>query len=305
MTGDSILSCGQDIHSLCKAMQRRSPAIMCFIVFVVAFGLRQTTVASFSDTPYDSASGFLTSFGIALITLLLIRFERFGFPQHGFLVPKRAKRLLTVSLFLAFLYVLVVLFLPGGISGFEALPGTSISWGFLFSAASVLLAVFAAETVFRGYIQTDLDKAFGSYASMAVVSIMFTLYMLPITQYFTASLTELLYLSLPLFAESVFLCFFFKETKTLLCPIAFATTVTLLEMFTPLEPTAVEYTTLVSLICYAFLVPLMQEFMAEVKGQNAKFEVVEEPDSTEPIHVDMLWSNVLNDKSGQDEPTRF
>jgi len=268
-------------------MLRRSLVIKCFIVFAVAFGIRQATVALLNDTPYESGTGLLTSFGIAMITLLLIRFEGSGFREHGFLIPKRARRLLTVSLFLAFLYILVVLFVPGGISGFEALPPASISWGLLFSAVSVLLAVFAAETVFRGYIQTDLDKAFGSYVSMVVVSVMFSFYMVPITLYFTASLKELVYLSLPLFAESVFLCFFFKDTKTLLSPIAFAATVILLEMLTPLQPTSVEYTTLISLICYAVLVPIMQAFMAEVKEQNMKFEVVEEVDSEEPMDDDV------------------
>ena len=102
--------------------------------------------------------------------------------------------------------------------------------------------------------------------------------------------TELIYLSLPLLAESLFLCFFFRETRTLLCPIAFAATVTILEKITPLEPTAIEYTTLVSLICYTFLVPIMQAFMAEVKEQDAKFEVVEEVDSGDQADVDVRLS---------------
>ena len=141
---------------------------------------------------------------------------------------------------------------------------------------------------------------------MIIVSVMFTLYMLPIAQYFTSSLTGLIYFSLPLFAESVFLCFFFKETRTLLCPVAFAATIMLLQELTPLVPTTVEYTTLISLICYAFLVPIMQEFMAEVKGQNAKFEVVVEPEPDESMDVERHdSSNVLNDKPGKDEPTRF
>jgi hypothetical protein len=108
---------------------------------------------------------------------------------------------------------------------------------------------------------------------------MFTLYMLPITLYFTAGSAELLRRSLPLLAESVFLCFFFRETKTLLCPIAFATTVTLLETFTPLEPTATEYTALVSLMCYIFLVPIMHAFMDGVRQQNARLDAIPEVES--------------------------
>jgi membrane protease YdiL (CAAX protease family) len=272
--------------SSCEAMLRRSPVTKCFIVFAIAFGLRQATVTLFSNTPYESGLGSLASFGIALTTVLVIRYESFGFREHGFVVPKRAKRLLTVSLFLAFLYVLAVIFVPGGIAGFEDLPSATISWDLLFSGGSIFLAAFAAETTFRGYIQTDLEKAFGSFASLTLVSVMFTLYMLPIRLYFTAGLTELLYLSLPLLAESFFLCFLFSETKTLLCPIAFATTVTLLETFTPLEPTAIEYVTLISLVAYILLVPIMQMFIAEIREQNAKSEAIPELDSNEQTDVD-------------------
>ncbi len=184
MTCDRILSWGPDIHILWEKMLRRSPVIKCFMVFALAFGLRQATVFFLFSTPYENAAGSLASFGITLMTVLFIRFGGSSFRERGFQMRKRAKRLLTVSVFLAFLYVLVVIFVPGGISGFEAVPSAPISWGLLLSAGSIVLAVVAAETVFRGYVQTDLEKAFGSYVSMAVVSLMFTLYMLPITLVF-------------------------------------------------------------------------------------------------------------------------
>jgi membrane protease YdiL (CAAX protease family) len=219
--------------------------------------------------------------------VLFIRFESLGFREHGFLIPKRAKRLLSISLFLAFLYVLVALFVPGSISGFEASPSVPVSWALLFSAGSIVLAVIAAETVFRGYIQTEFEKALGTYGSITVVSVLFTLYMIPITLYSIPGSTELVRLSLPLLTGSLFLCFFFRETKTLLCPIAFAATATILETITPLEPTAVEYTTLVSLMCYIFLVPIMQMFIAEVKEQNARSEVVPDLDSEDQADADV------------------
>lgn len=217
--------------------------------------------------------------------VLFIRFESLGFREHGFLIPKRAKRLLSISLFLAFLYVLVALFVPGSISGFEASPSVPVSWALLFSAGSIVLAVIAAETVFRGYIQTEFEKALGTYGSITVVSVLFTLYMIPITLYSIPGSTELVRLSLPLLTGSLFLCFFFRETKTLLCPIAFATTVTLLETFTPLEPTAIEYTTLVSLLCYIFLVPIMQSFVEDVREQTARLEPISEIESEEAVEV--------------------
>ena len=253
--------------------------IECFIIFAVAFGLRQAVDFFFNTGPYESGIGSLASFGIALITVLLVRAEGSDFREHGFHIPKRANRLLAISLFLAVLYVLIVIFVPGGISGFEAVPGVAISWKLLFTSGSVLLAVIATESVFRGIIQTDLENAYGFSVSLTVVSIMFTLYMLPITLYFTVGSGELLRQSLPFLANSVFLCFFFRETKTLLCPIAFATTVALLETFTPLEPTAIAYTAAVSLICYIFLVPIMQSFTDDVREQNVRLEPVAEIES--------------------------
>lgn len=255
--------------------------IKCFAVFAMAFGFRQTVDFFFNTGPYESGIGAFASFGIALITLLLVKADGLGFREHGFHVPKRANTLLGISLFLAVLYVLIIIFIPGSSSGFEALPAAAISWDLLFTAGSILLAAVAAETVFRGYIQTELENAYGFYATLIVVTVTFTLYMLPIRLYVTISPTELFRRSLPLLAESAFLCFFFKETKTLLCPVAFATTVTLLETFTPLEPTATEYATLVSLICYIFLVPIMQAFMDEVKKQNTRAEAIPEAEPEE------------------------
>lgn len=265
-------------------MLRKAHVKRCFIVFAVAFGLRQAA-DFFNTSPYESGISSLASLGIALITVLLIRAEGSGFREHGFLTPKRTNRLLAISLFLAVLYVLIVIFVPGGISGFEALPGAPFSWDLLFTSGNILLAVIAAETVFRGYIQKDLENAYGFSVALTVVSIMFTLYMLPITSYSTVDSGELIRRSLPFLADSVFLCFFFRETKTLLCPIAFATTVTLLETFTPLEPTAIEYTTLVSLLCYIFFVPIMQSFVDDVREQTARLEPISEIESEEAVDV--------------------
>jgi membrane protease YdiL (CAAX protease family) len=272
MACDRILSCSLDIHLPVGPMLREAHVIKCFVVFAVAFGLRQAVGFFFNTGPYESGVGSLASFGIALITVLLVKSE--GFREHGFHIPRRANRLLAIALFLAVVYVLVVIFVPGGSSGFEALPGAAISWDLLFTAGSVLLAVVAAEAVFRGYIQTNLENAYGFSVALIVVSAAFTLYMLPVTLYTTVSSTELFRRSLPLVAESVFLCFFFKDTKTLLCPIAFVTAATLLQTFTPLEPTATEYATLVSLISYAFLVPIMEAFIDDVKQQEARAEAV-------------------------------
>ena len=266
-------------------MLQKAHVDRCFIIFAVAFGLRQAA-DYFNTSPYGSGISSFASLGIALIVVLLIGSERSGFGEHGFLTPNRLNRLLAISLFLAFLFTLVVIFVPGGASGFEALPGAPISWDLLFTCGNTLLAVIAAETVFRGYVQTELENAYGFSLALTVVSIMFTLYMLPLSVYSTVDSGSLIRLSLPLLADSIFLCYFFRETKTLLCPIIFATTVTLLETFTPLVPTSGEYTSLVSLVCYIFLVPVMQSFIQDVREQNARNEPIPEIEQEQTVEAD-------------------
>ncbi len=291
MNADSILFLPPDNHLLMEKMLRGSPIIRCLGIFALAFAIRQATVAFFSDTSYDTGIVSLASSGIILITVLVIRFSDRDFREHGFLLPKRASRLFGVSLLLAFFYVLVVIFVPGSVSGFEAAPGVAISWDLLFSVGSIILVVVAAEVVFRGYLQTGLKKALGSYVSIALVSVLFTLYMLPITAYSTADFAGILGLALPFLAESLFLCFFFNETKTLMCTIAFAATATILETITPLEPTASDYTMLVTLLCYVFLVPIMQMFVAEVKEQITRADVVPDLYEEDQIDTDMRLAN--------------
>ncbi len=291
MSADSILFLSPDNYLLVEKMLRGSPEIRCLGIFALAFAVRQATAAFFSNTSYETGVGSLASFGMTLITVLVIRFSDRDFREHGFLLPKRANRLFGVSLLLAFVYVLVVIFVPGSVSGFEAAPGIPVSWGLLFSAGSTILAVVAAEVVFRGYVQTGLEKALGSYVSIALVSVLFTLYMVPITAYFTADFAGVLGLALLFLAESLFLCFFFSETKTLMCTIAFAATARILEAITPLEPTASDYTMLVSLMCYLFLVPIMQMFVAEVKEQNARADVVPDLDAEDQIDIDVRLAN--------------
>jgi hypothetical protein len=150
-----------------------------------------------------------------------------------------------------------------------AIPAVSLSSGFFLAVGSVLLTSIAAETIFRGYVQTNLANLYEFSTAMIAVSAMFTMYTLPITLYFTSDSTTILNQLLPVFAESVFLCFLFAETKTLICPIAFSVTVTLLQTFTPLQAASNQYPGLLAVITYAVLIPAMQIFVAAVKKQNA------------------------------------
>jgi len=250
-----------------------------FILFALALGLRQTSDFISNSNPTFGWVSTLALFVIALIPFIFLTTGKSSFGRHGFVTPKGARRLLVMSLFLAVLYVLIIIFVAGGSSGFEALPAASLSWNLFFAGGSILLASIAAETIFRGYVQTELTNAYDFFTALIAVSAMFTLYTLPITLYFTSDSTTILGQLLPVFAESVFLCFLFAETKTLFCPIAFSATVTLLQTFTPLQAASSQYSTLLPVITYAILIPVMQSFTSQVKEQNARLDETPVEDS--------------------------
>jgi membrane protease YdiL (CAAX protease family) len=260
-------------------MSAKARVIKCSILFTLALGLRQTSDLISNTSPSLGWVSTLALFVTALIPFLFLTAERSSFGQHGFLTPKGARRLLVMSLFLAVLYGLIILFLPGGGSGFEAVPAVPLSWNLFFAGGSILLTSIAAETIFRGYVQTELANVYEFFTALIVVSAMFTLYTLPITLYFTSNSATILGQLLPVFAESVFLCFLFAETKTLLCPIAFSATVTLLQTFTPLQAASSQYSSLLAVITYAVLVMIMQSYVAHVKEQNARLDETPVEDS--------------------------
>jgi membrane protease YdiL (CAAX protease family) len=235
-------------------------------------GLHQTSnlvSKSNSSLGWVSTLALLTT---AIIPFLFLRAERLGFGQHGFVTPKGARRLLTMSLFLAVLYCLIILFLPGGASGFIALPAVPLSLDLFFGGCSILLASIAAEMIFRGFVQTELAKVYEFFIALIVVSAMFTLYTVPVTLYFTSDFATILTQLLPVVAESVFLCFLFAETRTLLCPVAFSATVTLLQTFTPLQATPSESSAALAVVTYAVLVLVTQSYVPHIKRQNWRLD---------------------------------
>jgi membrane protease YdiL (CAAX protease family) len=218
---------------------------------------------------------------VTLAAVFFIRRQGSRFSQHGFLIPRGFGRFLSMSIFFGFLFVFIILFIPGAISGFEALPGSPVSLDTFLTSGSILLASIASETVFRGYIQTEVEADHGFYVALILASSMFALYMLPVTTYFTGDLTGILRGLLPLLAESVFLCAFFKESKTLLCPIAFTATVEMLKLFTPLEALTGDYTLPLMIVTYVILIPVMQSFVGDVRQQDERLDSKPVRDSEE------------------------
>jgi membrane protease YdiL (CAAX protease family) len=248
----------------------RRPEARIVALFLLAFALHQAGVFVFG---LNGSFGWLLSamyVAIALTAILFIRRGGSQFRQHGFLLPSGVGRYLAMAAFFGFVYVFILIFIPGAMSGFDAFPGVPLSWDTFLTAGSIVLASIASETVFRGYIQTELEADHGFYVALTAVSILFALYMYPIASFWTGNFADLISGLLPFLAESVFLGFFLKETKTLLCPMVFTAAVGLLMVFTPLEALNQDYTLALSIVTFIVLIPVMQSFVADVRHQDER-----------------------------------
>lgn len=243
-----------------KFMPTKVPVIKCFFLFILTFGLQQIRSAFSYISPSAEWLQSIIFLVATCIPILIIKTEGASFREYGFLIPEGISRYFWASLFLAFFYVCTIIFLPGSVVGLEASPPVSISLSFFLTTASILLSSVAAETVFRGYIQTSLTNAYGFAQALIISSIMFTLYMLPMPLYVEVGSTMFFHTAPSLFAESIFLGIFFKKTKTLICSITYSTSATFLYTFTPLKPITSEYAILILVIPYIFFVLIMQFF---------------------------------------------
>lgn len=249
---------------------RHSLVFRSIVIFLVGSGLNQISTYLSSINPSLTWLRSLTFLLLAIVVFLFMRSSSSNFKQYGLFFAKNSGRLLALSLLLAFLYVLIVLFIPGALSEFEALPTPPITWDILFTIGSVLLATIATIALFQGYIQTNLTSAYGFSVAVVAVTAMFAVFSFPVTLYLTLDPAILFRQILFLAAQSVFTCFFFMETQTVLTPIVFTSATALLTIFTPLQATATDYVTLISIMTYVLLIPIMHSFVEEVKEQNLR-----------------------------------
>jgi len=251
------------IYHTVQRMSRRVWLMRCFFLFLLVFALQQIiSIFAYTQSLPEHLQPFIhlaTQISFACIPIILMKVEGSGLREHGLLIPKAAGRHFSMSILLAVLYILITVFLLGSITGVEASPTIPISFNLFLTAVSILLASIATEIIFRGYIQTKLTNAYGFFPALLISSVMSTLYMFSLPLYAEVNSTPLFYV-LSLFAESIFLAIFFKKTKTLLCPITYSASASLLYAVTPLKPIAAEYTSMILVLVYIFLTPIMQLF---------------------------------------------
>jgi hypothetical protein len=146
-------------------------------------------------------------------------------------------------------------FLPGSSAGFELLPPVPQA---PLESIEILLTSLACESVFRGYIQRNLTRAYGFLPALGISSFMFSLYGLPFPSLPSFGLTFLFTNIVSLFVLGSFLSIFFQKTMTLVCPMTFYGVLLFTNRLTPLKAIISEYTLLFfSVTAYIFLILLV------------------------------------------------
>ena len=215
---------------------------LCFYLFV--FASRQMINALFYAFPFPAqlrvSAYLIIQIAYILLLVLLMRKEVSNFREYGYLWPEETRKYAVISLLLAILYSFVTIFMPGISTGYDIFPSPSFTEGFL-AILVALTASLTSETIFRGYIQSNLTKLGGFPLALLITSVMFALYeftLLPFNlfHFFREVLSSL--------GVGIFLGILFYRTKTLLCPIIFYFTILTLKLLTPIRGVTSEYTEL-------------------------------------------------------------
>jgi membrane protease YdiL (CAAX protease family) len=171
------------------------------------------------------------------VLALLIGRENSTFARYGFVWPEETGKYVAAVLLFAFSYIFVASILPGIFGGYTVFP--TLSFTEVFSLVlSTLVASFASEAIFRGYLQTKLTELSGFPLALLATSLMFSLYALPFLP-FDPSLVFFQILSL--FVLGLFLGVLYYRTKTLLCPIVFYSAILIINGLLSVEALASEY----------------------------------------------------------------
>jgi membrane protease YdiL (CAAX protease family) len=219
-----------------------SRPFMCFYLFVLASWQMIGVLFYMSSFPEELRPPMYLIVEMAYVVILvsLIGKEGSGFKGYGFLWPDEGLKYVAVSLLLAVSYSFIIIIVPGISAGYDAyppVPSTEI-WSVIFLS---LVASFAAETIFRGYIQSKLLELSGFPRALIATSVLFTLYMLHFSPFdFSDFLPE----AVSLFAMGIFLGALFYRTKTLLCPIIFYFVSSVLDSLLPFRTVSSEYSSL-------------------------------------------------------------
>jgi len=187
---------------------------------------------------------------------VLVKQEGLGFQEYGLYWPKNYEKHIFTAILFAFVHFLVTVFLAGTLIGFQVSPSIPSSSVPLKIIVTLIIAL-AGESIFRGYIQRNLEGAYGFPLALSLSSLMFSLHRFPLPLIGSFHLVYEFGKVISLFLMATFLGFFFKRTMNLIGPVTFHAVVLLLHHLTPLAAVKTEYTLLFDVIAYIFLIILL------------------------------------------------
>lgn len=215
---------------------------LCFYLFV--FASWQMINALFYAFPHleqlRQSLYLMIQIAYIFLLVLVIRTENSNFGGYGYLWPEETNKYIFGSLLLAVFYSFVTIFLPGSFTGYDVFPSPSFTEVFLVILLA-LVASFTSETIFRGYLQSNLTKISGFTLALLTTSTMFALYRVPLLPFHPS---HFLYEILSFFVVGILLGILFHRTKTLLYPVIFYFTILTLKSLTPVKAATTEYTEL-------------------------------------------------------------
>jgi membrane protease YdiL (CAAX protease family) len=229
----------QSVRTVSFLSKLSSLPFVCFYLFVlVSWQMIDVLFYAFSFSgELQSAVYLVVQMIYVAILISLIRKENSNFGGYGFFGPEETLKYVVVSLLLAVLYGFVVIIIPGIFVGYDVFPLAS-SADVLSIILLSLVASVTAETIFRGYIQSKLTRLSGFPRALIATSVMFTLYML---HFLPFDFSSFLFEALSLFIMGIFIGALFYRTKTLLCPIIFYFTASIIESLVPARTVSSEY----------------------------------------------------------------
>jgi len=229
----------------------------CFFLFFLVFGLWQ--IAHISTLVFPSIQYCMHQIICVLsivIVVALIKKESSDFREYGFWLPQDPKKYVFLGIFLASVHMMITVFIPGTLQDFEVLPPT-LSEAPL-QILTIILTVFASESIFRGYILRNFTKAYGLFKALFISSAMFSMYRFSLMSLFQSSLIDESKNLPPLFIMGIFLGILFCQTKNLVCPVTFYVSVLFLHCLTPLHPMISEcYGLFFEIVAYVILLSLL------------------------------------------------
>ena len=205
------------------------------------------------------------------VLILFIRLRGENLRDYGFLIPKNLLAYLSLTAFLAIIYLLITVFLPGGIVSIVAFPVPSF-FILISDTMSCFIAYIATESIFRGYIQTNFKQLYGFIYALLFSSVTFAFYNFPLFLNGDAALIPYKFLSA--FSKGVFLGVFFQRTKTLMCPIIFLTATSFLYYFTSLKAMASEHLILLTeTAAFAILIILAYTLVEKRQASEPQIDI--------------------------------